>query len=250
MKNKVKFGIVQMIINKSCDENLFKALKYLKKLSPFVDFVVFPEYFLGWDKNIFNNTIKIFKKEAKKYKINIILGSLIEKRKKKLYNTTAIIDKNGHMVGKYRKMHPYVNWEKNIVPGKKSPIFNVGDMKICIATCLDIYFPLDIKRAVSGEADILFIPTLTDTKEFPLHVCVARTRAVENLIPILMVNSVGKNYIGQWQIWAGNSLLIGPDGNIITQMKRTEGFKIAKINLLETKKIRKKLFNVFKIKTS
>ena len=83
---------------------------------------------------------------------------------------------------------------------------------------------------------------MTSREEIDDHLSVLKTRAVENLIPVIIVNAVGrmKNII-----WGGKSSLINPEGKIIDKMSNREDYKIFNVNLNETKTIRKKLSDIF-----
>lgn len=235
----VKFAVIQNFVSTNFNTNIKKVLKLCKKVYKKADFIVFPEYFLGWD-NKHKEILKIFKKEALKHDINIILGSVIENFKERYYNTCFLIDKNGKIVGKHRKIHLYKKWENKITPGKTIKIFKIDNIKVGIVICLDVYFPKDIMKL--RNADIIIVPNMTSREEIDDHISVLKTRAVENLIPVILANAVGKMKNIKW---GGKSSLISPEGKIIDQINDKEGYKIFNVDLNETKIIRKKLSDIF-----
>ena len=235
----IKFAVIQNSVSTNFDINIKRVLKLCKKVYKKADFILFPEYFLGWsDKH--KEILKIFKKEAIRHNMNFILGSVIENSKDKYYNTCFLIDKKGKIIGKHRKIHLYKKWENKITSGKAIKIFKIDNIKVGIVICLDVYFPKDIIKL--RNADIIIVPNMTSREEIDDHLSVLKTRAVENLIPVIIVNAVGrmKNII-----WGGKSSLINPEGKIIDKMSNREDYKIFSVNLNETKTIRKKLSDIF-----
>ena len=84
-----------------------------------IDLVVLPEFFstgiidhdiyLDYTENE-NDVSSVFiwaKEITKKYNTNLIAGTVIEKTGDRLYNTSFIFNRNGEIVGKYRKIHLY-----------------------------------------------------------------------------------------------------------------------------------------------
>ncbi len=77
----------------------------------------------------------------------------------KYYNTTIIIDKNGKIKDKYRKIHTVDNesLKSNVVPGKEACVIDTEFGKIGIATCFDIgYRPLWLEMAQQGAKAVIW----------------------------------------------------------------------------------------------
>ena len=117
-----KIGIVQFKASIEKKKNLPKILDYIKQAAKNkADMVTFPEYMMFYTPS--TQTAKQVTQEAetingpfvnsicecaKKYSISVV-GTMYEKSRKKdrVYDTSFIVDKNGKITGKYRKIHLY-----------------------------------------------------------------------------------------------------------------------------------------------
>jgi len=73
------------------------------------------------------------------------------------YNTAVLIDAQGEIVGRYRKMFPTdYEMEAGIIPGVDIPVFTTTFGKIGVATCFDLNFPELISGLAKGGAEIVF----------------------------------------------------------------------------------------------
>ncbi|PIN90116.1 hypothetical protein COU60_02135 [Candidatus Pacearchaeota archaeon CG10_big_fil_rev_8_21_14_0_10_34_76] len=110
MKNP-KIAVVQFEINQyQPEKNLAKAEEFIKKAASRADLIVFPEDFITGPlikKVEFADSskkyVKFFQELAKKYNIDIVPGSIIEKDNFGLYNTTYYINSNGKILSEYQK---------------------------------------------------------------------------------------------------------------------------------------------------
>jgi N-carbamoylputrescine amidase len=164
----------------------------------------------------------------------VIVTSLFEKRAVGLYhNTAVVIDKDGTIAGKYRKMHipddPAYYEKFYFTPGDlgfhpiKTSIGNLG-----ILVCWDQWYPEAARLMALQGADMLIYPTAigfesSDTKEEQQRQRMAwqtvqRGHAIANGLPVISVNRVGyePDPTGQTkgiQFW-GTSFVAGPQGEI------------------------------------
>ena len=165
----------------------------------------------------------------------VIVASLFEKRAPGLYhNTAVVIESNGEIVGKYRKMHipddPAYYEKFYFTPGDMGfhPIqTSVG--KLGVLVCWDQWYPEAARLMAMQGAEILIYPTAigyadNDTPEEQQRQRMAwqtvmRGHAVANGLPVIAVNRVGfePDPSGQTagiQFW-GTSFVAGPQGEII-----------------------------------
>ena len=177
---------------------------------------------------------KFYCELAKKHGV-VIVASLFEKRAPGLYhNTAVVIESNGEIAGKYRKMHipddPAYYEKFYFTPGDLGfhPIqTSVG--KLGVLVCWDQWYPEAARLMAMQGAEILIYPTAigyadNDTPEEQQRQRMAwqtvmRGHAVANGLPVIAVNRVGKELdpSGQTagiQFW-GTSFVAGPQGEII-----------------------------------
>lgn len=172
----------------------------------------------------------------------VIVTSLFEKRAAGLYhNTAVVIEKDGTIAGKYRKMHipddPAYYEKFYFTPGDLGfkPIqTSLG--KLGILVCWDQWYPEAARLMALQGAEILIYPTaigyaLYDTKEEQERqrmawTSVMRGHAVANGLPVIAVNRVGfepdpSNQTGGIQFW-GSSFIAGPQGELHYQASKEE----------------------------
>ena len=177
-----------------------------------------------------------FGKLAKELGIVIVL-SLFERRAPGLYHNTAVVmEKDGTIAGKYRKMHipddPAYYEKFYFTPGDLGfePIdTSVGRLGVLV--CWDQWYPEAARLMAMRGAEMLIYPTAigwesTDTEEEKMRqlnawITVQRGHAVANGIPVVTVNRTGHETdpSGQTngiQFW-GNSFVAGPQGELLTE---------------------------------
>lgn len=196
---------------------------------------------------------------AKRLGIVLVL-SLFEKRAPGLYhNTAVVIEKDGGIAGKYRKMHipddPSFYEKFYFTPGDLGfrPIqTSVGSLGVLV--CWDQWYPEAARLMALNGAQLLIYPTAiggvgTDSKEEQqtqrqAWQLVQRGHSVANGVPVVTVNRVGHeddpsgNTIGL-DFW-GYSFATGPQGEILAQFGTDEeGVKVVDIDLERTEYVRR-----------
>jgi N-carbamoylputrescine amidase len=167
----------------------------------------------------------------------VFVLSLFEKRTAGLYhNTAVVIEKDGTVAGKYRKMHipddPAYYEKFYFTPGDLGfePIqTSLG--KLGVMVCWDQWYPEAARLMAMAGAEILIYPTAigwesTDTDDEKLRQMFAwqiaqRAHAVANGMHVVACNRTGfepdpSGITGGIQFW-GNSFVAGPQGEILAQ---------------------------------
>lgn len=131
------------------------------------------------------------------------------------YDTAMLIDPNGEIIGKYRKVHPaaLLSLEKIYFRGGSTfPVFRVGDWTIGFSICYDNLFPESCRCAALAGAELIIAPYATPIDD-PWENFLT-TRALENGVYLAACNHVGQE--GEWRM-SGKSMVIGPTGKILKQ---------------------------------
>lgn len=164
----------------------------------------------------------------------VIVASLFEKRAAGLYhNTAVVIERDGSIAGKYRKMHipddPGYYEKFYFTPGDLGfqPIqTSVG--KLGILVCWDQWFPEAARLMAMAGAELLIYPTAIgwsleeeadeQTRQREAWITVQRAHAIANGVPVISVNRVGHEPdpaggLGL-KFW-GSSFVAGPQGEFL-----------------------------------
>ena len=176
---------------------------------------------------------QFFGELAKQFGV-IIVTSLFERRAPGLYhNTAVVIDKDGTIAGKYRKMHipddPAYYEKFYFAPGDLGfhPIdTSVGRLGVLV--CWDQWYPEAARLMALQGAEILIYPTAIgyaanddeseQQRQREAWITVMRGHAVANGLPVVAVNRVGfesdpSGQTGGIQFW-GSSFIAGPQGEL------------------------------------
>jgi N-carbamoylputrescine amidase len=162
----------------------------------------------------------------------VIIASLFEKRAQGIYhNTTAVIDADGTLLGKYRKMHipddPAYYEKFYFTPGDLGyKLFSTRFAKIGVLICWDQWYPEAARITALLGAEILFYPTAigwassqdpaTNLEQFNAWQIIQRSHAVANGVHVVSVNRVGLEQKGAMKFW-GASFISNPFGTVLYQ---------------------------------
>jgi N-carbamoylputrescine amidase len=160
----------------------------------------------------------------------VIVASLFEKRSAGVYhNTAVVIDADGRIVGKYRKMHipddPLYYEKFYFAPGDLGfPSFDTRYGRVAALVCWDQWFPEGARLAALSGAEMVFYPTAigwipNEARAVAQNQRVAwqliqRSHAVANGVFVASVNRVGRE--GKIKFW-GQSFVAGPFGEVVAQ---------------------------------
>ena len=250
----IKVGLIQQSNTADTKQNLFQLAKNIQDVAERgAQLVVLQElhnslYFCQTEDTsrfdlaepIPGPSTGFFGELARQYGV-VIVTSLFERRAAGLYhNTAVVIEKDGSIAGKYRKMHipddPAYYEKFYFTPGDLGfhPIqTSVGNLGVQV--CWDQWYPEGARLMALQGADLLIYPTAigyesSDTQEEQQRqreawVTVQRGHAVANGLPVIAVNRVGHEpdpsaQTNGIQFW-GNSFVAGPQGELLAQASTT-----------------------------
>ncbi|MFA5012454.1 MAG: nitrilase-related carbon-nitrogen hydrolase [Ignavibacteria bacterium] len=246
MARKIKSGLIQMSLSMTEGEGTIEQIKetMIQKHIPFIEEAgkkgvqvlclqeIFntPYFCPGQDKSWYESaepmpgpTVIRMQEYSKKYDMVIIVPVYEKEQPGVLYNTAAVIDADGTILGKYRKNHiPHTSgfWEKFFFrPGNLGyPVFQTKYCKVGVYICYDRHFPEGARILGLNGAEIVYNPSATVTGlsqylwklEQPAH-------AAANGYFMGCINRVGTEK--PWNIgkFYGSSYFVDPRGQIFAQ---------------------------------
>lgn len=149
---------------------------------------------------------------ARKYNMNIV-ANYHEKQGTDIYNTSVLIDRNGRIAGKYRKIHlpPSEKW--CVSAGEEYTVLDSDIGKIGFAICYDIVFQEHCRAMALNGADIIFHQTMGwGIDDCSIGESLVRVRAADNCVYLVVsknIQDVNSKY--------GKSCIIDNNGYIIAE---------------------------------
>jgi len=255
----IKLGLVQTSCESDPKENIDKNFELIKKAAEEgANIVCLQELFTTLyfcneheEKNfdlaepINGELVKRASSLSKELGVVLIIP-FFEKRTQGVYhNSLVVIDADGTILGNYRKIHipddPGFHEKYYFTPGDEESGFQVFDTKfgkLGTLICWDQWYPEAARITALKGAEIIFYPTAIGTlrKESRKQknifkgawITIQRSHAIANGCFVAAVNRVGKE--SGTKFW-GNSMVIGPFGEIIKQGGEKEEVIIAEIDL-------------------
>lgn len=196
-------------------------LEICMNLYPWIEMVVFSELcaygpLTYTAKEIPSDFEGEMQKAAKKHGIWLLPGSVFEKSEGKIYNTATVINPQGEIVKRYRKMFPFYPYEVGITAGHEFCTFEVPD--VCtfgVSICYDMWFPETVRTLAVMGAEVILHPTMTGTIDREIELSIVRTMATVNQCFFFDVNGLDTG-------GSGRSIVCGPDGRILHESGETE----------------------------
>ena len=165
-----------------------------------------------------------------------------------LYNSCAVIDADGSVLGVYRKSHipdgPGYSEKYYFRPGDTGyATFDTAVGRIGIGICWDQWFPEVARGLALGGAEVILYPTAIgseplepDWDSAPHWRRVMQGHAGANLVPVVAANRVGVEHGSRFTLdFYGTSFIAGPTGEVVAECDRrstaviTAGFDLDEV---------------------
>jgi N-carbamoylputrescine amidase len=273
-KNSLQVGVIQQACTGDREQNLAATVKAIEQAAAKgVQLILLQElhtnlYFCQTENvNLFDlaepipgPTTTFLSKIARQFDM-VIVGSIFEKRAVGLYhNTAVVIEKNGDLVGRYRKMHipddPGYYEKYYFTPGDGGflPI-NTSVGKLGVMVCWDQWFPEGARLMALRGADLLLYPTAIGwlsqeldeaekKRQREAWMLIQRSHAIANGLSVLVANRTGfERAMSDGDLglhfW-GSSFIAGPQGEILAEasIDRAE-LLLAEIDLHRHERVRR-----------
>jgi len=243
---KIKVAATQMTCTWETEENITKATNLIKQAADKGANIILlqelfqtPYFCIQYDEDIFklaqnfenNKILKQMSELAKK--LNVVLPiSFFEKDNNAYFNSIAVINADGNILGKYRKSHipdgPGYLEKYYFNPGNTGfKVWNTIFGKIGIGICWDQWFPEAARIMALKGAEILFYPTaigdelMSEYDSSGAWQRVMQGHAAANIMPVVASNRIGSESVkGQVNGFYGKSFICDRSGKIINEASK------------------------------
>lgn len=272
---EVTVAAIQMQCSKNVNENIEKAANLIREAAAQGAQIILPselferQYFCQERRYDYyeyakplneNDAVKYMQKLAKELSVVIPVSFYEAGDNRQLFNTVAVIDADGSILGIYRKTHipddHYYQEKFYFTPGDTGfKAFKTKYGTIGVGICWDQWFPETARGMALAGAEILFYPTAIGSE--PILECDSMPHwrrcmtghAACNLMPVVAANRIGTETVEPCQengnqssslTFYGSSFITDATGEVVEEMDRvSEGFIIHKFDLDEMEKERK-----------
>lgn len=176
--------------------------------------------------------------------VNLVAGSVANRRGSRVYNTSYIFDRQGCCIASYDKTHLFTPMHEDaaFACGNRLCSFPLDGVSCGIITCYDIRFPELTRSLALRGLDVLFVVAQWPDVRIGHLNCLAQARAIENQMFVAVCNSCGA--AGETQ-YGGNSAIIDPWGQVLCRAGGREETVSAACDLAILQDIRNRI-NVFR----
>ena len=165
--------------------------------------------------------------KARQYRTYAI-ATLLEADGKLFHNTAVLIDREGRIVGRYRKVHLTMGeTESGLTPGHDYPVFDTDFGRIGIMTCWDNWFGESARALRLAGAEVLFLPLAGDG--VPAHwEHVWKARAMDNGVWLVTSSTVTDS----------PSRILNPQGEVLADATGGFSHALAEFDLTQKWRVR------------
>jgi deaminated glutathione amidase len=194
---------------------------------------------------------EFMRETARRHKVTMHGGSIIEQGPEKLFNTTVVFNPDGTELARYRKMHLFDITAPDGTGYKESNTYGAGDevvtyqaggITVGCAICYDIRFPDLFWKLREQGADLIFLPsafTLATGKDH--WEALIRARAIETQCWFAAPATWGKHLEGKGEarFTYGHSMIADPWGHTVAKVSDGTGWATARLDPKVTTRVRR-----------
>lgn len=196
------------------------------------DLVLLPEVwnigYFAFDKyrdeseSLAGETISRLSAKARQHQMYIFAGSFIERDEDSLYNGTVLLNPQGNICGRYRKIHLFgigSEERKILSAGDKITVADTEFGKIGLSICYDLRFPELHRELAAQGAEIILSCAAWPYPRVENWLILNRARAIENQCYYLTCGCAGTS---QGKGFIGRSMAVDPWGNVVASAGERE----------------------------
>lgn len=167
----------------------------------------------------------------------LLPGSLYERAAEGVYNTSPVINPDGEVVARHRKVYPFLPYERGVLGGSTCTVFDVpGVARFGVSICYDMWFPETTRTLASLGAEVILHPSLTNTIDRDVEISIARASAATNQAYFIDVNCAGR-------LGFGRSCAFGPGGELLHQAGAAREIIALELDLDYVRRVRERGWN-------
>ena len=256
MPKKLKVSCIQMnMLLGEPRHNFSQVQKLIKRAvqTEKSDVIVLPEM---WNTGFFprekledscdadcKETVELISRLACEYNVNIVGGSVANRKSGGIYNTCCVVNRQGELIAEYDKIHLFSPMEENkyFSCGKDICTFMLDGISCGVIICYDLRFPELARMLALSGVQVLFTASQWPEQRIGQLDILSKARAVENQMYTVLCNSCGIAYD---TVFGGCSQIISPLGDVLVKAADKEEIISAELDFELTDSIRSSI-NVF-----
>lgn len=254
--DRIKIAAIQIAPLPDRERTLVRAVELMEMAAERdAVLVAFPELF-AWPwfpatinktnfdlaETVDGQTVTTIREAAARLKLAVVCPFFEKLVEGRWYNSAAVIDSDGSLLGVYRKVHiPQIKgWEERSyfsLGDVGFPVFSTAPLKIGVALGWDPLFPETMRMLALGGAQLIVAPTASTKQSMELWDRAIGAGAFANGLFVLKVNRIGQ---GLEQVFHGMSYCVNPFGDPLDEPSgEGEGLLLLEINPKDMELVRR-----------
>ncbi len=234
---KIRVAAIQLEIKEEEDPARLARVASLLEAARGADLVLLPELWrVGYSdfgaygrkaETIEGETVSLLREKAKELRAFVLGGSFVERVGKRLYNSAFLLDRQGNLSARYRKIHllDYHSQERSLLTaGSTVEVAATEIGSLGLAICHDLRFPELFRALTERGAEVILVPAAWPAARMEAWEALSRARAVENQGYVVACDATGRGLLGR-------SLVVDPWGVVVASLGEREGVLKAEIDL-------------------
>ena len=259
----MKVSLIQMNSQENKGANLKKAEELIAAAvaDDHPDMVVLPEMFPCLTESAEvrranaetvpgGETYDLLREAARRHRLFVHGGSLLEIDGEDVYNTTVAFDAEGHELARYRKIHLFdvttpdgkeYRESASISRGGEVVTYDADGARVGCTICYDLRFPELYQALAKKDATVIMVPaafTLMTGKDH--WEVLLRARAIETESYVLAPGQCG-TYANGRRATYGHSLVVDPWGHVVAKASDQVGYITVRLDLDYLQSVRAKI---------
>jgi nitrilase len=257
----MKISLVQMSVTADRDTNRARALELARSaiVADAPDLVVLPEMsaFMSADpakrdggaETIDGAYAQALAGLAADMGVNLCLGSILERRGDRYFNTSVIFGRDGQPLGQYSKIHRFdvtlpngaeVRESALVDAGSEVVVRRVDGVPVGFAICYDLRFAELFRHLVDAGAKLILLPSaFVQPTGLDHWEVLVRARAIETQCYVAAPNQIGQ--IDGGPTMFAHSIIVDPWGQVVAQMSNREGHVTARLAFDYLEQVRQRI---------